>query len=203
MLGVNAFVLAGGQSSRMGTDKAFLEVQGKPLVSQMLTLVRGVTPEVKIVGNAEKFRAYAEVVEDVFPGCGPLAGIHAALRASHVDLTLILAVDMPFVAPEFLSYLAHQASASSALVTVPCAEGRWQPLCAIYRSAFADVAEQSLRAGKYKIDPLFQQVVVRSIEEIELAQRGFDPAMFRNLNTREDLRTAFPGGKIAAPARPT
>lgn len=190
MAGVSAFVLAGGQSSRMGRDKAFLELDGQVLIRRMLELARAVAPGTRIVGNVEKFRAYAEVVDDEFPGCGPLAGIQAALRASEEELNLIVAVDMPFVAVEFLQYLVQQAAASDALVTVPRAEGRWQPLCAVYRRAFADIAEQSLREGKYKIDPLFRRVKVLSIEEPELRERGFSPEMFRNLNTPEDWRSA-------------
>jgi len=190
MAGVGAFVLAGGQSSRMGRDKAFLELDGQALIRRMLELTRAVAPVTRIVGNVEKFRAYAEVVDDEFPGCGPLAGIQAALRASEEELNLILAVDMPFVAAEFLQYLVQQAAASDALVTVPRAEGRWQPLCAVYRHAFAETAEQSLREGKYKIDPLFQRVKVFSIEEPELRERGFTAEMFRNLNTPEDWRSA-------------
>ena len=190
MVGVSAFVLAGGQSSRMGSDKAFLELDGKTLIRRMLVLAQTVTPKPRIVGSATKFRSFAEVLEDEFPGCGPLAGIHAALRVSEGELNLILAVDMPFVAAEFLQYLVRQAAASDALVTVPRAEGRWQPLCAVYRREFAEVAEQSLREGRYKIDPLFRRVKLCSIEDDELRERGFSPDMFRNLNTPEDWRSA-------------
>ena len=115
MVGVNAFVLAGGQSSRMGVDKAFLELDGKPLVRRMLELARAVTPVTRIIGNVEKFRAYAEVVDDEFSGCGPLAGIHAALQVSEEELNLILAVDMPFVTAELLQYLVQQAAANDAV----------------------------------------------------------------------------------------
>jgi molybdenum cofactor guanylyltransferase len=202
MLEWGAFVLAGGQSSRMGTDKTLLEIAGQPLIRRMLAIARTVAPTPRIVGSAEKFHRFAEVVEDVFPGCGPLAGIHAALRASHADLNLILAVDMPFVPPEFLRYLADQAAASHALVTVPLAEGRWQPLCAMYRRAFADVAEQALREGKYKIDPLFQSVEVRSIEEGELVEHGFSSGIFRNLNTPEDVQAVLSEGKPSGAAKP-
>src|SRR5262249_26056936 len=136
MVGLSAFVLAGGHSSRMGADKAFLKIDGEILIRRMLGIAQAIAPHARIVGGAEKFRSYSDVVEDLFPGCGPLAGIHAALRASHAELNLVLAVDMPFVSPEFLRYLAQQAEGSSALVTVPQAEGRWQPLCAIYRGTF-------------------------------------------------------------------
>jgi len=187
MAELTAFVLAGGQSSRMGCDKALLELDGQRLIERMLSIARAVDPDARIVGSREKFSSYAEVVEDEFPGCGPLAGIHAALHSSRTELNVILAVDMPFVEPKFLRYLAGQTVASGATVTLPQVHGRWQPLCAAYRRNFAEVAGTSLREGKYKIDPLFRQVEVRAIGEKELCEQGFLAQMFQNLNTPEDL----------------
>ena len=76
-----AFILAGGNSTRMGRDKAFVMLQGRTLLARALEVCRTVTSDVRIVGDRKKFAPFAPVVEDVFPGCGPLAGIHAALRA--------------------------------------------------------------------------------------------------------------------------
>jgi molybdopterin-guanine dinucleotide biosynthesis protein A len=191
---VTAFVLAGGQSIRMGVDKALVELDGEPLIKRMLSIARLLDPGARVVGGGEKFHSFAEVVEDEFSGCGPLAGIHAALLSSGSDLNLILAVDMPFVRPQFLRYLLDRAAASSALVTVPHVEGRWQPLCAVYRRDFAEVAGKSLREGKYKIDPLFRKVEVRTIVEDELREQGFTAEMFQNLNTPADVHSALGGG---------
>ena len=196
MLDVSAFVLAGGKSTRMGRDKAFVQMAGRTLLERALELARGVTQQAWIVGEREKFSAFAPVIEDVFQGRGPLAGIHAALRASRSDLNLLLAVDIPFVKPEFLKYLVEQARASDALVTVPHSEKGFQPICAVYRRAFADFAESSLRSGKNKIDPLFAQVTTRVINEKEIISLSFSPEMFRNLNTPEDLRQC--GGEETA-----
>ena len=107
---VSAFVLAGGQSTRMGTDKAFLDFEGKPLISRALALAKTMSSDVRILGSPEKFRAYGMVVEDEFPNHGPLGGIYAALRCSNADLNLILAVDMPFVESRFLQYLLDRQS---------------------------------------------------------------------------------------------
>lgn len=182
-----AFVLAGGNSSRMGTDKAFLEYRGRTLLSHSLALAGSVSSEVRIVGSREKFGRYSLVVEDIFPGQGPLGGIHAALRASHADLNLMIAVDMPLLSQPFLQYLIDRASNSTATVTVPRANGRWHPLCAVYRSGFIPLAEEALQARKNKIDPLFEMVQTLTIEEGELANAGFSPSLFLNLNTPEEL----------------
>jgi molybdopterin-guanine dinucleotide biosynthesis protein A len=125
-------------------------------------------------------------VADVFPGCGPLAGIHAALVHSPAELNLMLAVDMPFVSGELLAFLFAAADESNAIVTVPRSGKGLQPLCAVYRRDFFLVAEQALREGKYKIDAAFAGVSVRVIEEVELAAAGFSEQSFFNVNTPQD-----------------
>ena len=188
--GVTAFILAGGKSSRMGSDKAFLRLGGETLLSRALKAVGAVALEVRIVGDADKFAAFGRVVEDVYRDRGPLGGIHGALSQSATELNLMLAVDLPFVRPEFLQYLLLRARRSVAMVTVPHAAGGLQPLCAAYRRGFAEVAERSLRKGKNKIDSLFATVRTCMIEEAELVRAGFAPEMFRNLNTPEEFEKA-------------
>jgi molybdopterin-guanine dinucleotide biosynthesis protein A len=183
---VTAFVLAGGKSMRMGADKALLEIGGVPLLSHALKLAGSVTSEVRIVGSTEKFAAFGLVVEDVYRDRGPLGGIHAALSSAATDISLMLAVDMPFVRQVFLEYLILRARESSATVTVPRSYGGFQPLCAVYRREFGAVAETALRSGKNKIDSLFGEVSIRIIEEDELRRAAFRSEMFRNLNTAEE-----------------
>jgi len=187
---ITAFILAGGKSSRMGSDKAFLELASSTLLERSLALAHALAAEVFIVGSQEKFSRFGRVVEDVFRDCGPLAGIHAALTASRTDLNLALAVDLPFLEVKFLEYLISQARMTSALATVPRAAGGWQPLCAVYRREFAASAESALQQGKNKIDLLFSQVEVNTLEEDELLRHGFKPEMFRNLNTPEEMERA-------------
>lgn len=184
---VSAFILAGGQSKRMGTDKALVEFNGRTLLDRALGLARSITRDVTIVGDPAKYSSFAPVIEDIFPSCGPLGGIHAALRSSPNELNLILAVDNPFLQPAFLRLLVHKALDSTALVTVPRTVQGWQPLCAVYRRAFVDLAEKSLRNGRCKIDTLFDPAHVQVITEEELQAAGFPAAMFRNLNTPQDL----------------
>jgi molybdopterin-guanine dinucleotide biosynthesis protein A len=187
---LTAFILAGGKSTRMGSDKAFVVLDGRTLLARMLTLARDLTPDVRIVGDPAKFAKFAPVVEDVFPNCGPLGGIHAALLCSPTDLNLILAVDVPFISLALLQYLFTRARNSPAIVTVPRPCEGWQPLCAVYRRDFADAAEEALRAGRYKIDALFDPARTQEITAEELETAGFSPRIFRNLNTPEELSEA-------------
>ncbi len=187
---MTAYVLAGGKSTRMGRDKAFVVLDGRTLLARMLDLASLVAPDVRIVGDAVKFAPFAPVVEDVFRDCGPLGGVHAALRSSQTDLNVILAVDVPFVSLALLQYLITRAEAAPAsMVTVPRSGDGLQPLCAIYRREFAEMAEMALREGRYKIDALFDERT-RIIGEEELESAGFAPRIFRNLNTPEEVAKA-------------
>lgn len=188
---LSAFILAGGKSARMGTDKAFVTLDGRTLLARALDATRSVTPDVQIVGNPLRFAPFAPCVGDIFLGCGPLAGIHAALRTSQTDLNLILAVDLPFVSAPLLRFLVARARDSeTSTVTVPRSTQAWQPLCAVYRRHFADLAEKALRDGRYRIDALFSETQTHVITENELQAAGFSPRTFINLNTPEDLAEA-------------
>lgn len=186
-----AFILAGGKSSRMGTDKAFVTLDGRTLLERALDLARTITPDVMIVGAASKFRRFGTVVEDVFPHCGPLGGIHAALRSSGAELNLMLAVDVPFLPVELLRGLIARAESNPEMMAiVPRTDQGWQPLCAVYRREFADAAEAALRAGNYKIDAVFASVRVLAVDEPELAECGFSAQVFCNVNTPQELSAA-------------
>ena len=167
----------------MGRDKASLELQGHTLLDRALSLARELTPDVLTVGPGRD-------LEDAYFGCGPLAGIHAALRATSADLNLILAVDTPFLHAGLLRFLVKEAEQGSAVVTLPRVAGRLHPLCAVYRRAFAATAETALAAGRYKIDALFAGVSTRILDESELRGLDFAPNMFDNLNTPEDWQAA-------------
>jgi molybdopterin-guanine dinucleotide biosynthesis protein A len=184
---VSAFILAGGKSRRMGRDKAFVELNGRTLLSRQLDLARSVCANARIVADTAKFSQFAPVIEDVFPGCGPLAGIHAALRSSQTELNLILAVDIPFLSAKFLEFMIAKSRASRATVTIARTSDGWQPLCAVYRPEFADLAEEALKAGRYRIDALFKPEITETVDEGELRDEGFSTDLFGNLNTPEDL----------------
>ncbi len=190
MQDVTAFILAGGKSSRMGSDKALLEFEGETLLARTLRKAQTVAGRVCIVGSREKFELFGPVIEDEFRDRGPLAGIHAALQATTTELNLLLAVDLPFLPETALKYIVEQARACDAVVTIPRINGYRQTLCAVYRLEFAALAEESLRDGRNKIDPLYEKTSVRVLEEPELAEVDIVPSMFDNLNTPQDLERA-------------
>jgi molybdenum cofactor guanylyltransferase len=167
----------------MGADKALLPFRGETLLARALATAGAVAGKVVIVGPRERYATCGDVVEDLYTGCGPLAGIHAALCATQTDLNLVLSVDMPLMSAEFLQWLVNQARDKSDLIVVPDALGGQQPLCAIYHRAVRAVAEQALKESDYKIGHLFSRVPTRCISEGEIHAAGFLPEIFRNLNT--------------------
>ncbi len=173
----------------MGQDKALLVLGGQNLLQLTLEKTRALATRPVVVGDRNKYAQYGEVIEDAIPGCGPLSGIHAALSTTLSDRNLILSVDMPLMTTEFLRWLLQLASATEATVTVPQAEGRNQPLCAVYRREAQGVVEQALRAGEYRVDRLFKIIPTRFVAESEWVSAGFSPSIFRNINTPEDYET--------------
>ena len=150
-----------------------------------------VAGKVVIVGPRDRYALYGDVVEDIYSGCGPLGGIHAALSATGTDFNLILSVDMPLMNTEFLGWLLDQAQNATELIVVPDALGGQQPLCAVYRRSLVTVAEQALKNGDYKIGHLFPRVPTRYIPEAEVCKAGFSPQIFRNVNTAEEYEAVL------------
>ena len=198
---VSAFVLAGGESSRMGRDKALLVLPtGETLLDRALHLAKSISDTVRLVAPNARYSEIAgvPVVEDIYPACGPLAGIHAALSASATELNLVLGVDCPLVTPELLRFLVRVAAGTDKLATVPRVEGHLHNVCAVYRREFVKIAERILAGnatvgrsaaggtGKLRgtrIDCLFTEAPSRIVEEDELRRAGFGPELFANVNT--------------------
>ncbi len=200
---VSAFVLAGGESSRMGRDKALLALPtGETLLERALRLASTVSDTVKLVAPRARYSGVGvPVVEDLYPACGPLAGIHAALAVSATELNLVLGVDCPLVTPELLRFLVRLAASTDKLATVPRVAGHLHNVCAVYRREFAKIAENILAGsaafghtaatGKRRgtrIDGIFTGVPSRIVEEDELRDAGFGPELFANVNTPAEFR---------------
>lgn len=198
---MNAFVLAGGASSRMGRDKALLDFGGRPLIEHALALLRGVDLDARICGSRPDLARFAPVVPDNHPGCGPLAGVEAALSASGFDLNLFLPVDLPLLPAEFLRWMITRAKATDAVATIPLFGGRPQPLGAIYSRRLLRGIHEALAAGQYKMmtaissaaGALDERIDAFNVESVAAAlipeAWPADPPLrdwFRNVNTPAD-----------------
>jgi molybdopterin-guanine dinucleotide biosynthesis protein A len=184
---VAAFVLAGGKSSRMGVDKAFLPFGDRDFLQLALSNVATVSSfPPTIVGSDERYAAYGSVVGDKVRDCGPLGGIHAALSATKSERNLILSVDMPLMQAAFLGWLVALAAQGSELISVPHVGGRTQPLCAVYHRSVLPEIETLLLSGRRRVDFLLSAVRTRMVTDSEIVAAGFSPEIFQNVNTREE-----------------
>lgn len=161
---VSGFVLAGGRSSRMGRDKALLVLEGEAMAQRAAGVLGSfLSAPVALVGSAGRYAHLGlPVVEDSFPGQGPLAGIEAALNSPYArDWNLIIACDMPHLRVDILRGLAAQAAAHPEAVCVMAVSSRApEPLCAVWRREFGPVARAALEAGQRKVRDVVSDVQV-------------------------------------------
>jgi molybdopterin-guanine dinucleotide biosynthesis protein A len=196
------FVLAGGRSSRMGQDKALLQVEGRSLVELALDKLRSLplAASPRIAGAFSDLSSHGAVVADLHPGCGPLSGIEAALAGSTRPLNLFLPVDIPLLPVRFLAWMLRRAETTGALITIPRIVGRPQPLCAVYHRDLLPSVSASLLAGNYRVITLMetaakgQAIDIFDTERVssanpELLHRSPLPLYrwFYNCNTPEDM----------------
>jgi molybdopterin-guanine dinucleotide biosynthesis protein A len=184
---LTTFILAGGQSSRMGEDKAFLEMGGRLLIDHAMRRLKVFDCDIFLVGPKAKFNAFGRILEDHYPNCGPLAGIHAALTRSETMFNLITPVDMPLLTSQFLEALVEKAGASDAEVVIAKTADGLQPLCGVYRKTFFKTADTALKQKKYKIDAA---VLSRPHELFDAQALGYPAELFLNVNTPADLTNA-------------
>jgi molybdenum cofactor guanylyltransferase len=194
-VGLSAFVLAGGKSSRMGRDKALLEIAGETLIERTVKLAAPVTSTVRMVGGAKLFESFAfEVIEDGWPGAGPLGGIATALRATETEWNLILACDLPYLTAEWLAYLAARAQNSGADAIVPLSERGPEPLCAVYRKRCAFAARGAVEDGRLRVQDFIAKLrEEHQLETVEPAVwNRFDSGgrLFKNMNEPADYEEA-------------
>jgi len=191
-------VLAGGRSTRMGTNKALLEFDGVPISERVLAALRPLFRELAIVANDPEPYAYLHlpIWPDRLPGKGPLGGLYTAVSNSAFSQSFCMACDMPFANRAIIQYLTQLAHAVD--VVVPRTPDGYQPLHAVYSKTCLGPMESLLTANRLKIDHLFPAVRVRVVEEAEL--RRLDPLQcaFINVNTRQDLDSASALAREAA-----
>jgi molybdopterin-guanine dinucleotide biosynthesis protein A len=219
----HGFVQAGGGSTRFGTDKALVRLDGKTMLQRTGELLASVCHDVTIVAAAGKYAdAPWPVIADRWPGQGPLGGILTALhhlgeadaadKSRHVEydpcpFALILSCDMPFLTVEFLRFLTDRALSSEAAIIVPEASRRLEPLCACWCSASAAAIQAAFDAGGRKVTEAMKHVSMEVLDEADWKRFDSDGRLFWNMNTPADYEEAHRvfeqrAGRMDGRARP-
>ena len=183
---MNAVILVGGKSSRMGTNKAFLELKGKTFIELQIELLREMFDEISISANTPSEYEYLNlpIFKDIYHGKGPLGGIYTSLINSSSLHTFMLACDMPFVGPELIKHLKDLTKEYD--VVIPKSENGLEPLHAFYSKNCIEPIKRELDENNLRIRSFFPQVSVKIVELDSLASSDHFKNSIKNLNTMAD-----------------
>ena len=188
-----ALILAGGKSSRFGTDKSMLTIHGERMIETQVAKCRSLCDEVLILcGEKEKFHLDGvREVPDICPGQGPLGGIMAGMLDSRAELFFVLACDMPMFSVELAQKLLEKCGDGHD-ACIPRDGERLEPLCAVYRKSALPHIQQMLSQGEHRVRALFPQIRTAYLEREEWPQNGEGASltaqedMFYNINYPDD-----------------
>ncbi len=186
-------VQAGGESRRMGEDKALRPFLGKPLIQRVVARVELLADELLVTTNSPEKYEFLKLplIPDIIPGRGALGGLFTALKAAQHDLVAIVACDMPFVNSELLAAQRDWLADRAVDAAIPRTEGGTEPFHAVYRRSTCLPAIQSaIEAQKWRVDAWFFRVNIRWVLPDEVVQ--FDPQQlaYWNVNTPEEFNQA-------------
>ena len=181
------FVLAGGQSTRMGVDKARIEIAGTQLLLRAVNLLKAHVDSVTVLGPPARYEFIrVSTVPDSKPGKGPLAAILTGLEHQAVEWGIFLACDLPLLDGRFIELLIRRTATNDSDAVVPRTSRGWQPLCAAYRRTSARHIREALEQGEMGIIQVLPRLRVDVIAPGDLALAGVDETIFENLNSPED-----------------
>jgi molybdenum cofactor guanylyltransferase len=191
MSDASGFITAGGRSSRMGKDKAWLELAGRPMIEHVIAALEPATTDISIIANDPEYaRLGYPVYSDSQPGIGPLEAIRTTLRNSNSPRALLVGCDLPFVSSELFRCLLSIGGDHDAVVPMS-ADQRLEPLCAIYCRRVLAVVDALIARGERKVSPLFDLVATRLVRFDELRHLAGSEVFFDNVNSPEDYARAI------------
>jgi molybdopterin-guanine dinucleotide biosynthesis protein A len=184
--GWTGVVLAGGQSSRMGRDKALIEINGRTLLDRALDKLEPHVQELLVIGDPMKYGHVGPfVVADDIPGVGPLGGIVTAMRYASHDRLLVLACDMPHVTAELFAFL-KQGLCGDRNAFVPSCDGRIEPLVAAYHRRCRPRFEAQIAQATWKVSDALE-VIGATFVQVCPGENDRPADLFHNINHPSDL----------------
>jgi len=189
---VSLAIIAGGQSSRMGRDKAFLELGGQTLIERVIAASAdlGGSETILIANKPDQYRHLGlEIYEDILPDKGSLGGIYTALARATNPAALVLACDMPFIKTDLLRFMIAQLDEETDIV-VPRVNGYPQAMHAIYKKTCLAPIRAQLDDNRLKIIRFYNQMRVTYLDEADYAPYDPEGRSFTNLNTPAELERA-------------
>ncbi len=197
-------IQAGGESRRMGVDKARVDFRGQLLIERVLKRIAPLANEILVTTNHPEDYTFLKVacLPDLLPGHGALGGLYTALSAAHHPLVAVIACDMPFASAELLAFQQEVLLATLADAVIPRTPDGLEPFHAIYRKATClPLVKAALDAGKRRVDTWLAQANIRYLTLEEIARHDPEGLAFLNLNTPAELAAALRLAEGSAAAR--
>lgn len=179
-----AIILAGGESSRMGRDKAALPLNGKPLLQTVIDAVQPLFAHTLVSVREPRAGVALQQVCDAQPGAGPLAGLVSTLERIATPWAFVVACDMPFIAPPVIEQLAALRGTHQAVV--PLVDGHAQPLLAFYTTSCLPLLRERLAGGDRSLTGALKMLDLRYVEADELLPSDPQLRSFFDLDTPQD-----------------
>lgn len=181
---VGVIILAGGKSSRMGTDKGLMLINGKPMLQHIIVAVAAISNNIIIVSNKSAYQQFGcPVVKDEVKNAGPLAGIFSGLKFANTAKNIVLSCDVPFVNEQLVSFLIENSKNFD--VTIAQKDEQLHPLIGVYSKKCLPIFEKELMQQQFKVRLALQKVKLNIVNVNQ-----FEAAHFININTPTDLKTA-------------
>ena len=181
---ISCVILAGGKSSRMGTDKGLMDFNGKPMIQHIIDLVQKYFSDVMIISNNDSYKKFnLPVYPDEFQGSGPVVGILTGLTKSSTAWNFVVACDLPFLNSEILELLISNRNGYDAVV--PFHHGNPEPMCAMYNKSCLPAFKNNIASGVFKIQDAFPLFYVNYLQM--QGHLFHDKNPFINLNSKEDI----------------
>jgi len=187
---MTGIVLSGGENRRMGVNKAFLKIDGIPMVEHVLRVLKGIFDKIIIVTNAPHlYTMYdVKVVTDASDKRCPLTGIYSGLLNASDEYNFIVACDMPFLNAGLISYMIGLAEGYD--IVMPRIGELSEPLHAVYRRGLVPVIENRIKQNVRQIKGIFSESLVRYVTEEEIDRYDRERRSFINLNTPSEYKEA-------------
>lgn len=183
---ITGIILAGGKSSRMGSDKGLLNLKGRPMIQHVIDTMNSMGLEIIIIANNSEYEQFGyPVFKDLVFEKGPIGGIYTALQSSNSEKNIIVSCDTPYVSATLLENLINASTNSN--VTIAEFEGRQHPLVGVYDKNGLDVFKKHLDNDQLKLQLANEEL------NVHVASMTDEPKimamMFSNINTQEELKT--------------
>ncbi|HAH55334.1 MAG TPA: molybdenum cofactor guanylyltransferase [Flavobacterium sp.] len=188
IINTNAYILAGGKSSRMGTDKGLLLFEGKPMIQYVIEQMQPIFDKLAIVSNNPEYEKFGlELIPDLIKDIGPAGGIYTALHHSEAKLNFMLSCDMPFITKEAIEFLVKNAGENQIVLLEN--QGKLEPLFGLYAKDCEAVWLQLIQQNTIKLQDMvsYFKLKIIPIENNEI----FAASFFKNINTKEDFNNAL------------